>query len=80
MWYPAKVVGLEDVPQNILHQLGRNLDGKTIVKWWGEENFSALHEKNVDMLARNKIDEFRANRSALISKMYHKAVAETIDC
>ena len=79
VWYPAKVVSNEDVPANTMRSLGRNLVGKVIVKWWGEENYSALQEKNVEKLARNQIDEFRANRSQLISKMYYQAVAETID-
>lgn len=77
-WYPATIVGLDVVPPQVLQHLGRNLDKKQIVKWWGEENFSALDEKNIEPLARNKSDEFRANRSTYISKLYHQALAETI--
>ena len=50
-----------------------------IVKWWDEDNYSALSEADVEPLAQNRIDEFRANRSAKISRAYHKAVAETIE-
>ena len=78
-WYPARVMGRDELPDDILQYLGRNLDGKHIVKWWGEENFSALEESKVEPLARNKTDELRANRSQYISKLYHQAVAETID-
>ena len=49
------------------------------MKWWGEENFSSLLESNVELLARNKVDEYRANRSKTISKMYHLAVAELLE-
>ena len=79
VWYPAKVVGQEEVPELVLQHLGRNLDGKHLVKWWGEDNFSTLEESKIEHLARNKIDELRANRSKHISKLYHQAVAETID-
>ena len=65
-------------PENIRQYLGRNLEGKRIVKWWGEENISTLAEKNVEPLARNQADEFRANRSKLINKLYDKVVAESI--
>ena len=65
-------------PENIRQYLGRNLEGKRIVKWWGEENFSTLAEKNVEPLARNQADEFRANRSKLFNKLYDKVVAESI--
>ena len=76
VWSPARVVGSEAVPKDILREFGRSLQGKIIVKWWGEEMYAALLERQVEILARNKIDEFRATKSTLISKLYHQAVVE----
>ena len=78
IWYPAVVAALEDVPKNICQYLGCNIEGKRIVKWWGEENVSALAEKNVEPLARNQVDEFWAKRSKVINKLYHQAVTKSI--
>ena len=50
IWYPARVCSNEEVPDNILKKLGRNLMGKMIVKWWGEENYSALPECRIERL------------------------------
>ena len=78
IWYPAVAAALEDVPENICQYLGCNIEGKRIVKWWGEEDFSALAEKNVEPLAQNQVDEFWAKRSKVISKLYHQAVTKSI--
>ena len=79
IWYPGVVVTQEEVPPETLAKLGRNLVGKVLVRWMGEGNYSALRDNCVELLARNKIDEYRANRSNYISKMYHLAVSELID-
>ena len=78
VWYPAVVATLEDIPENIRQYLRRSLVGKRIVRWWSEKNVSALAEKNMESLARNQLDEFWANRSKLISKLYNQAVSENI--
>ena len=62
-WYPAIVVGMEEIPHDVMLQLSPNLKGKQIVRWWGEQNYSALDERNIEPLERNRVDEFRANRS-----------------
>ena len=79
VWYPAKVVHLDSVPINIAKLLGRSATNKIVVQWWNEDNYSALHESKVELLGRNQIDEFRANRSRQVSRNYHLAVAELID-
>ena len=79
IWYPALVVSRDEVPEIALRKLGRNLDSKILIKWWGENNYSALRDNCVEQLARNRVDEYRAHRSNQITKMYHLAVAELID-
>ena len=69
---------MSDLPDNVVRQLGRNQNGKLIVKWWGEENYSLISENKIEPLARNKVDEIRATRSAGIAKAYHASLAETI--
>ena len=68
------IIGVDDVPESTMKNLGRNILDEVLVKWWGEESYSALLEKNFKPLARNQVDEFRANRSQRISKLYHEAV------
>lgn len=76
--HPVVVAALEDVPKIICQHLARNLQEKRIVKWWSE-NFSPLVEKSVEPLApQNQDDEFKTNRSRLISRLYHQALAKTI--
>ena len=31
------------------------------MQWWGKENNSALSEKHIELLARNKTEEHHAN-------------------
>ena len=52
--------------------------GKVIVKWWGEENYSAIAESKGECLSQNKIDEHQATRSTQIAKAYHSALSETL--
>ena len=78
VWYPAVAAVLDDVPKNIRQYLGCNLEGERIVKWWGEASFSALAKYNVEPLAQNLVDEFQANRSKLISELYHQPVVASI--
>ena len=80
VWYPAKVVDINEIPANVAQILGRAVKNKIVVKWWNEDNYSALPESKVEPLGRNKVDEFRANVSKTISMNYHLAVAEVIDC
>ena len=68
-----------DIPSETLQKLGRNVAGKVLVRWVGEGNYSALRENCVELLARNKTDEYRANKSNHISKMYHLALSEIIE-
>ena len=77
IWHPAHVIHDSEVPINVASKLGKQ-SGKLIVKWW-DGNYSSLPENKIELLGRNKIDEFRANRSAKIGKEYHLAVAELID-
>ena len=70
------VIHDSEAPINIANKLGKQ-SGKLIVCWDG--NYSSLPENKIELLGQNKIDEFRANRSAKISKAYHLAVAELID-
>ena len=79
IWYPAIVVAQNDIPSETLQKLGRNVAGKVLVRWVGEGNYSALRENCVELLARNKTDEYRANKSNHISKMYHLALSEIIE-
>ena len=77
--HPVVVAALEDVPKIICHHLAHNLQEIRIVKWWSEENFSPLVQKSVEPLApHNQDDEFKKNRSRLISRLYHQALAKTI--
>ena len=75
IWYPAKVCSKHEVPAAIIRKLGR-LEGKYIVKWWNEENYSALPGYRIQPLARNKVDEKRATKSVQIAKNYHAALAQ----
>ena len=68
-----------EVPRITLEKLGRNLDMKVRIRWWGENNYSALHHNLVETLARNKVDECRANIPNHISQMYHLAIIELIN-
>lgn len=79
IWYPAVVVTKDDVPPDTLGKLGRKVDGKVFVRWVGEGRYTSLNEKCVELLARNKTDEYRANRSNYIIEMYHLAFSELID-
>ena len=45
----------------------------------GEGNISVITDSNVEPLARNKVDEHRAARSAQIAKAHHSALSEVID-
>ena len=51
IWYPAVVVSRDEVPNITLQKIGRNLNGKILVKWRGENNYSALRENCVEQLA-----------------------------
>ena len=79
IWYPAQVCSIDEVPNDIYNKLGKKTEGKVIVKWWDENNYSMLPGNKVELLARNKIDEFRANRSSQIAKAYHSALADMIN-
>ena len=38
-----------------------------------------ITESNVEPMARNKVDEHRATRSAQIAKAHHSALSEVLD-
>ena len=44
-----------------------------------KDNFSVIIESNVELLARNKVDEQRATRSAQMPKAHHFALSEVSD-
>ena len=78
IWYPAKICAAGEVPETVLSKLGCSLGGKVIVKWWDKDNYSAVPESQVEQLARNKVDEPRANKSVQIARSYHAALSELL--
>ena len=48
MRYPAVIVGVDDVPESTMKNLGRNTRDKLLVKCWGEESYPAFLEKNIE--------------------------------
>ena len=49
---------------------------KLIVKWFGEDTFSSVDAKDVDVLGENLIDASRAARSHYITQQYNLALGQ----
>ena len=62
MWYPAEICCLADIPEH-LQQWFPRVENKLIVKWFGEENYSAVAYNQVDVLGENLVDAARAAKS-----------------
>ena len=59
-WYPAQVAKSDELPSILATKLRRcNMDAVPL-KWYGENRFSLVRPKCIDMLAQNRVDEQRA--------------------
>ena len=78
-WYPAQVAKSDDLPSTLATKLRRcNIDAVPL-KWYGENRFSLVRPKSIDMLAQNRVDEQRAAVSVAgcdILARYHEALSD----
>lgn len=75
-FYPAKVVHPKDVPTNQKRTLLRSVKDTVLVKWYGEERISRVKSANVETLAENKVDAYRASRNERILRHYQLALSD----
>ena len=78
IWCLAQVFMQNEIPEQVLQKLTKNIQGKLFAKCWGEDNFSVITESNVEPLAQNKVDEHRPTRSSQMPKAHHSALSEVI--
>ena len=72
-WYPARLVHLSELPDNVRGSF-KNPQGKSIVKWYGEDRYSLV--RKVDNLAENRLDAKRAGQSKDILQAYNLALED----
>ena len=73
VWYPAQICNLGDIP-SALQKRFSNTNAKLLVKWFGENNFSAVATTQIDFLGENLVDAARASRSKYIMEQYNIAL------
>ena len=74
-WYPGRVCAVADLPNVLASRLRDSVD-LIPLKWYGENNFSLVHSRFVDILSQNRVDEARASGSNEILLKYNEAVCD----
>ena len=77
IWYPAKICCLNDKPPHLQNSFLVQKD-TLIVKWYGEDNYSAVNANQVDILGENLVDASRAARSKYIMQEYNIALGQKL--
>ena len=77
IWYPAQIYCLANLPEHIQSLFQRQKE-KVIVKWFGEDNYSSLNVKQVDVLGENLVDASRAAKSQFIMEQYNQALGQRL--
>ena len=73
-WYPAKVVSASELPSSLKSKLPHS--GLIPVKWYRENQYSLVYQRNLDTLAQNRVDEARASVSEQMLIKYNEALSD----
>ena len=74
-WYPAVIVSVSEVPNDILNKLRREDGRSVVVRFYGEDTYSRVDIKNIDELGSTALDLKRSRFTGIIEK-YHLALAD----
>ena len=74
-WYAGQVLGLMDLPEQVLRDLGKNPSGSVIVKRFGFDDLKVIRPDRLDSLGENRVDRARAAVSPEIGAGYDIALA-----
>ena len=74
-WYPARVLGVMDLPQKVIDTLGHNPSGAVVVKRFIFDDMKVIKPDRLQVLGENRVDKARAAVSPEIGAAYDLALA-----